>query len=156
MDIKPTIVIDTREQTPWTFQNLPTVTATLQTGDYSLLGLEHLVAVERKGFGDLLKCIGTDRDRFKRELQRLRAYRFRMLVVEVDAQGIISGPWRSISRLKPAHVEGSLAAWAAQYGLPIWLCGTHEAGARFVERYLFQAARQVLSEAEAVLNSQCA
>jgi hypothetical protein len=31
----------------------------------------------------------------------------------------------------------------------VWLAGTHEAAGRFVERYLFQCARTVLSETEA-------
>ena len=53
-------------------------------------------------------------------------------------------PWRSA--LKPTHVLGSLAAWTAQYGLAVWLAGTHEAAGRFVERYLYQCARAVLAE----------
>ena len=54
-----------------------------------------MVAVERKTMDDLLACVGRERDRFKRELQRLRAYRFRLLVVEADAAVIEAGDWRS-------------------------------------------------------------
>ena len=79
------IIIDSREQHPFDFQG-PTQIGTLATGDYSIVGLEHLLAVERKSLDDLLACIGHERDRFKRELQRLRAYRFRMLVIEATAQ----------------------------------------------------------------------
>jgi DNA excision repair protein ERCC-4 len=147
MSIQPTIVIDSREQEPLTFSNLPTVRGTLDTGDYSIRGLEHLVAVERKSLGDLLACVGRERDRFKRELQRLRAYRFRILVIEASAENLERGDWRS--QLQPSHVLGSLAAWIAQHGLPIWLAGDHEATGRFVERYLFQAARAVANEHEA-------
>jgi DNA excision repair protein ERCC-4 len=144
--ITPTIIIDSREQNPLDFRNLPTVTGTLDTGDYSIVGLTHLVAVERKSIDDLLACIGRERERFKRELQRLRAYRFRLLVVEADAADLDAGQWRS--NLQPAHVVGSLAAWTAQYGLPIWPAGDHAGAGRFVERYLYQCARAVATEYE--------
>jgi ERCC4-type nuclease len=142
--ITPTIIVDSREQRPWKFENLPTQTGTLDTGDYSISGLDHLVAVERKSLPDLLACCGRDRDRFKRELQRLRAYRFRLLVVETDADEIERGAWRS--QLRPEHVLGSLAAWTAQYRLPIWLGGNHDAAGRFAERWLCQAARAVADQ----------
>lgn len=148
MIIRPTILVDTREQFPLTFCNLPSEPATLDTGDYSVRGLTHLVAVERKSLSDLLAVVGRDRDRFKRELQRLRGYRFRMLVVEANAEELERGEWQS--QLLPAHVVGSLAAWVAQYELPCWLAGTHEAAGRFVERYLYQCARTIALEVEAV------
>jgi len=148
----PSIIIDSREQCPLDFPNLPTTVGTLTTGDYSIIGLEHLIAVERKSIDDLLGCVGRGRVRFKAELQRLRAYRFRLLVVEASASDVEAGlsggvPWRS--SLKPAHVVGSLAAWCAQFGLPIWLAGDHAGAGRFVERYLFQCARTVATEHEA-------
>ena len=126
----------------------------MSTGDYSIKGLEHLIAVERKSLDDLLSCIGIHRDRFKRELQRLRAYRFRCLVIEADYSTLEGGEWRS--KIQPASVLGSLAAWQAQYSLPIWLAGEHEAAARFAERYLFQAARCVARENAALgVAGQC-
>lgn len=147
MKQSPTIIIDSREQTPLTFPNLPAIVGTLDTGDYSIVGLTHLVAVERKSIDDLLACIGRERDRFKRELQRLRAYRFRLLVIEGNAADLERGQWRST--LQPAHVVGSLAAWCAQFALPTWLAGNHDGAGRFVERYLYQCARAVASEHDA-------
>lgn len=140
----PTIIIDTREQNPLTFDNLPTTVGTLDAGDYSIVGLTHVVAVERKSIDDLLACVGRERGRFKRELQRLRAYRFRLLVIEGDAADLERGEWRS--QLAPAHVLGSLAAWCAQYELPVWPGGSHDGAGRFVERFLYQAARCVFTE----------
>jgi DNA excision repair protein ERCC-4 len=148
MKIRPTAVIDdSREQVPFAFEHLPVVRAGLATGDYSVVGLEHLIACERKELADLLACCGRERDRFKAELQRLRAYRFRLLVVEADADDLERGDWRS--RLTPNHVLGNLSAWCAQYGLPIWLGGSHEAAGRFVERWLYQCARCIAQEYEA-------
>ena len=148
MKIEPTIVVDTREQEPWSFRNLPTESGTLDTGDYSVRGLEHRVAVERKSLDDLLACVGRERERFKRELQRLRGYRLRCLVVEASYADLERGGWRS--KIQPSHVLGSLAAWMAQYSLPIWLAGNRESAAGFAERYLYQCARLVAQENQAV------
>jgi hypothetical protein len=47
-DHEPVILIDAREQKPLPFERLKTQTDTLPTGDYSVVGLENLFAVERK------------------------------------------------------------------------------------------------------------
>jgi len=43
-----TIIVDTREQTPWTFDNYVVASQKLDTGDYSIQGLEHIFTIERK------------------------------------------------------------------------------------------------------------
>ena len=147
MKPKTTIIIDTREQTPFEFVTLKSELGTLDTADYSVAGLTHLIAVERKSLDDLLACCGHGRDRFKRELQRLKAFRFRLLVVECDAADLEAGQWRS--QLKPAHVLGSLSSWCASFNLPIWLGGTHAACGAFCERFLYQSARHIHEECAA-------
>jgi len=135
------IIIDTREQRPWGF-DCETRRATLATGDYSIDGLAHLVAVERKSLTDLVGCIGNGRDRFKAELQRLRAYRFRAIIIEstlADIEGGASPPWPPNGngrRVQPSHVLGSLAHWQATYEIPIWLAGEPEAAARLCKRLM--------------------
>ncbi|MCA1987342.1 MAG: hypothetical protein LDL27_12865, partial [Desulfovibrio sp.] len=66
------IVVDTREQRPFRFERWPAVIlepGTLPTGDYSLPGLAHRVALERKSLDDLVSCLkSTGRERFEREL----------------------------------------------------------------------------------------
>jgi DNA excision repair protein ERCC-4 len=142
--LTPTIVIDTREQSPLVFSSLPTVIGTLQTADYSVLHLERIIAVERKSLPDLLACVTGERDRFDRELQRLLAYRFRLLVIEATQKQIEAGKWRS--QVLPASVMGSLAAWSARFGLPVWLAGDHAGAAVYVEKYLYQCAKTVATE----------
>ncbi len=144
MKLSPVVIVDSREQAPWKFSNLPSERGTLDTGDYSVKGLEHVIAVERKSLDDLLSCVGTHRDRFRRELQRLRGFRFRALVIESDCATLERGGWRI--QVKPSAALGSLAAWQAQYSLPIWLAGDHQAAGRFGEKYLYQCARLIASE----------
>ena len=148
LEILPTAIVDTREQRPFQFQNLPVERGTLTTGDYSVKGLEDRVAVERKDMDDLLACCGHGRERFKRELHRLQSYRFRLLIVEASMAELEAGLSRS--KLQPAHVLGALAAWIAQYELPIMLVTGHVVAARFTERFLYQAARTVWKESEAL------
>jgi hypothetical protein len=81
MQTSPSIIIDTREQQPLVFQTLPATRGTLQTGDYSILGAEEHFAVERKSLEDLASSsAGPNRERFERELHRLRGYRFKRLL----------------------------------------------------------------------------
>src|SRR5260370_30850848 len=79
---EPVIVVDTREQEPLSFHRLKAVCGTLISGDYSVAGLEELFAVERKTVSDLVGCcMGENRERFERELHRLRGFRFKRLLV---------------------------------------------------------------------------
>ena len=83
-----TVIVDSREQRPFAFQHEPyaaTVEAgTLAVGDYSLAGLEDKVAVERKSLPDLVLCLGRERERFERELQRGAALEAFAVVVEAS------------------------------------------------------------------------
>src|ERR1700736_2825356 len=77
-----TIVIDTREQAPLVFSHLQSMRGTLTTGDYSIQGLQELFSIERKSVGDLVGCcMGENRQRFEKELHRLRGFRFKRLLV---------------------------------------------------------------------------
>ncbi|MBK9128121.1 MAG: ERCC4 domain-containing protein [Phycisphaerales bacterium] len=133
-------IIDSRERTPWRFEHLPAERGTLATGDYSLRGLEALIAIERKTLGDLVACCGRERERFVAELHRLRAYRFRAVVVEATLAEIERGDWPG--KLTPAHVLGSIASWQARY-CPFVFAGDADAAARWAERYMYQAARAI-------------
>lgn len=139
-----TAVCDSREQTPLDLTPLRTVRVGLATGDYSVVGLEHVVAVERKSLSDLVACIGVERERFDREVQRLLAYPTRALVIESTWLEIEAGGWRS--KVTPAAAVGSLLGWIAS-GLPVVMAGDHERAGRYVSRLLFTAARRRWREA---------
>lgn len=145
-----TIIVDTREQRPWSFTSA-TMPGTLDAGDYSVAGLTHLIAIERKSLPDLLACCGHGRDRFKRELQRMRAYRFRALIIEAGLSDIEAGQWRS--QLKPSHVAGALASWSATYELPVWLAGDPEQASRLCERLLQSYVRVLARLVDAVVDA---
>jgi len=147
-DLPPSAVvplIDTREQLPLDLPSLaPPVITTLATGDYSVSGLEHVVAIERKSLEDLLGCIGQERERFDREVQRLLAYPVRALVIESGWQALERGEWRS--KVTPQAAVGSVLGWIAS-GLPVVMCYTHERAGKYVARLLYTAARRRWREA---------
>jgi DNA excision repair protein ERCC-4 len=139
-------LIDTREQTPLSLDPLRTESATLATGDYSLKGLESHVCIERKSLDDLLGCVGRDRARFERELQRMLAYPVRCLLIESSWQEIEQGQWRS--KVTSSQAMGSLIGWAAM-GIQIAMLGDHERAGQFASRLLFTIANRRFRELRA-------
>ncbi|MCE9605330.1 MAG: ERCC4 domain-containing protein [Planctomycetia bacterium] len=143
------VIQDSREQNPFDLEPLNFVVGTLSTGDYSIRGLEHVVAIERKSLDDMIACVGIERERFDREVQRLLAYPVRCLIVEATWQDIENGGWRS--RVSPQVALGSLLGWVAA-GLPVVMAGDHERGGKFAARILFTAAKRRWREARALLS----
>ncbi len=137
-----TIIVDSREQNPLQFPPDVDVTAgTLSAGDYSIRHLEDRCAIERKSLSDLVTCIGPERDRFQRELLRLRGYPCRALVVEASMADILEHRYRS--QTSPAAVVGSLAAWSTRYQIPLWLAGDHTSAATVTLAILRNYHREV-------------
>lgn len=88
----PTIIVDTREKTPFEFawaishkQIAGTEFAKVDAGDYTVKEIPNLVVVERKKdvaelYGNL---VGKEKyERFIREMERLQAYQYKFIVVE--------------------------------------------------------------------------
>ena len=132
MAVPFTIVVDTREQRPWTFQvlradkdkgrrllDVSTTRGTLQAGDYSISGHEHQVAVERKSKEDLFGTIGGGRARFERELARLNALDMAWVIVEAEFGECCTAP-PGRSQLKPKTIHRSVIAWEMRYPKVHW------------------------------------
>lgn len=134
-----TFIVDTREQLPLDFAGIVTVQGTLPTGDYSVVGLETCVALERKSLPDLLCCIGTERERFEKEIQRLLAYETRAIVVEASWADLERGEWRSQVTVQAAL--GSVLGWIAR-GVPVIMAGDRRRAAEMIGRIMFIAARR--------------
>jgi DNA excision repair protein ERCC-4 len=148
-DFRPVVIIDTREQTPLAFQNLPAERGTLTTGDYSFRGGEDLFAVERKSVADLIACCcGENRQRFERELHRLRGFRFaRLLIVGSEAE-ITAHRYRG--NMNPKAVLHTVRAFEARYVPVVWEPSEGRA-AEMVERWVYWFAREVVTAARSVV-----
>ena len=129
----PTIIIDSREKTSLAFE-FPTVVGGLYTGDYSLVGAEHLFAVERKTLDDLAaSCAGSRREVFEHELGRLRGYRFRRLLIIGTEADIYAHNYRS--NITPNALLGSVLSFEVRYDIPLVWEPDVQAAARLVERW---------------------
>jgi ERCC4-type nuclease len=146
------VVVDTREQRPFAFNGITgprgreleivTCRAGLKTGDYSIRGLEHEVAVERKSKADLYGTVGRGRARFEREIERLAAMERPAMVLECDLQSLLRSPERS--RVSPSSVLNSLIAWSVRHRIPVWPCP----GRRFAEIVTYRLLQHFWADRE--------
>ncbi len=120
------IVIDSREQSPFTFggYDCELVRGALATGDYSLACLEHQTAIERKSLDDLLGCLTSGRERFTRELERARGMSAFAVVVEADWLDLVEGRYRS--RMAPAAAVASVLSMSMKNRVSFHFCGSRE------------------------------
>lgn len=142
----PEIRIDSREKTPLVFANLPSEVGTLYSGDYSIAGIEHLFAVERKSIPDLVQSVTRDRNRFERELHRLRGFHFARLLIVGTPEQIAAGNYRS--KASPKSVLHSLYAFEARYNIPFVYAATPAEAAILVERWVYWYARELKKAAQ--------
>lgn len=118
------VLIDTREQSPLPFQNIddwdeiPTAYVALRTGDYSLKGHESRVAIERKSVADFYGSIGADRDRFKREMERLSEFDYAAVVIEGDPRFEKS----ETCQMPAKTATHTMLSWSIRYGVHFWPC----------------------------------
>ena len=76
-----TIIVDTREQQPWIFDNYAKAHKKLDTGDYSVEGLEHLLTIERKKSSSEF-ATNIVESRFKDVVMRLSQFKYSFLLLE--------------------------------------------------------------------------
>jgi ERCC4-type nuclease len=136
---RATIVIDSREQEPYSFDPrlAATVRRALQAGDYSVGGLEDQVAVERKSLDDFVSTVIHRRRRFREELRKLSHYRAACVVVEAELLDVLGNRYRGEAR--PAAVVGSTLSILLDYGVPVVFCGNRQAARHFTQAFLLAA-----------------
>ena len=94
---KPVVLVDTREKDPFPlFENHPNwIKAerreTLKTGDYTVEGMEGLLALERKSLADLVACTVSSRQRFLASCERLAGFAWKAILVEATLEDIKGG-----------------------------------------------------------------
>ena len=141
-DLRPCVIIDTREQTPLRFTHLQSRIGTLTSGDYSAAGLEHFAAIERKSAADLVASVTRERDRFERELHRLRGFSFARVIVTASRESIERGEYRSAA--SPKAILASCDTFEVRYGVPFVFVPDEITAAALVERWLWLCARETV------------
>ncbi|KKM72230.1 hypothetical protein LCGC14_1422630 [marine sediment metagenome] len=128
-----TIIRDTREKPGYGFfweKNMNpkrrppicdgTITQTLKTGDYSLVGYEDILCIERKE--DYAELWGNyaERDRFQDEMERMSTIKHKMVIIETQLTKDIFG--LSPPQYKTSVPGRAMTRWlmslTAKYGVP--------------------------------------
>lgn len=144
------IVCDSREQAPFGFDGLPAVVtvAALEAGDYSLAGFERRVAVERKSLADLVACLGPERERFARELARLRGFDAAAVVVEQPQAVLRLGHYRST--MSAVSAWQSCLALSMRFRVPFIFCDSRADAEQVTFDFLRHYARDRWRELQAL------
>jgi len=118
------VAVDTREQRPYRFPRWEA--KTLASGDYSVVGLEDRVTVERKTKADAYVSLGRERARFERELERMSRMDYAALVIEASLPEFLVAP--AFSRLSPRSAVASLLAWSVKHRVFVFFAGDRRHG----------------------------
>lgn len=148
---KPIIIIDTREKTPYNFrvnENLGGIEIIkLDSGDYSLKGMEDLITIERKNnVIELCNNLGKNRKRFEAELERMKDIKFKFIIVEDYWSSLLTKkPFKYVNgkpiymRMNPNAVFQSIIAIQLKYGVNVIMAGTREMAQKIVRSLLIKA-----------------
>lgn len=121
-----TILRDTREQTGWNFPDFEVKDTALETGDYSiafkldgrLRKMDRIFVVERKASAnEMLAMVGQERERWQRELARLKKIVHPFIIVECSLQEFLEASVQS--GVNPTSAFGSVVGWQKYFPL-IW------------------------------------
>lgn len=126
-----TIIIDTREQQPWTFKNRTTATSKLDTGDYSIAGFENIVAIERKKNVSELATNITE-PRFKDVISRLSSIKYSFMLLEFSLKDVLIYPigsnipkhkWQYI-KISSNFILKNITDWQLENNINVFFCGS--------------------------------
>jgi len=129
----PTILVDTRERTPWTFQKYRVRIKRVALGEADYADRGRNVMIERKTVSDLFHTLTRGEQRFRREMDRMmrttftpRHRVFRCILVEGTPRQIVRGCWSSGAN--GGRVLDHLLRVCVDYGIaPVFTDGRAEA-----------------------------
>lgn len=139
MTNKFTVIRDTREKNGWYFKETEYCQGMLEqkldTGDYSIEGLEDILCIERKGCVSELANNIVDK-RFERELERMEEFKYKFLILEFSLDDILSFPvgsdipkktWNKI-RISGRFILKRLSEIQVKHGIHVIPCGNNLSG----------------------------
>jgi ERCC4-type nuclease len=138
---KPVIVVDTREQNPFSFDRFSAWFSgiekrPLNLGDYSVAGREETCVVERKDLNDLVRSFHVERSVFVERLRRMSTFPDRLLVITAALSQVKSRYEHSPAN--PNQITQSLVATLAGLRVPFFCVENHELGEEIIASYLYQ------------------
>ena len=136
---KPMVVIDSAEHMGYTFERFTnwlagSVRKRLKTGDYTILGMEEELAVERKTIPDLVKSIIQEGSDFIQKCERLSVFKKKCIVIEGSLTSL-KVPYED-SQAHPNAVFGSLLAAQERWDIPVYFLDNFLLAEEFVASML--------------------
>jgi ERCC4-type nuclease len=133
---KPIVLVDSREKYPFKLVDFHSnwiegeKRVTLKTGDYSIVGMEKLIALERKSLSDVVNCTVGSRELFLKACARLSKFPWKAIIIEATYEDLKT-PYNMLENMEtevhPNAVCGTLDAVEAKYGIPIIYTSRHRA-----------------------------
>jgi len=144
------LVQDSREQHGWgPLFETPHVVQGLSVADYSVLGLEDLIGIERKSLPDLLNSLTNDRSRFESELKRARSLHKFYVLIESSPSALLVDDFGKLSRAHPRSIWGTICAWGNRFG-PFLFGQDRTTAAKLAEGLLLAYGREFLKGTERI------
>jgi len=138
-----TIIVDTREQQPWTFKNHAVANKKLDTGDYSIEGLENILGIERKkSISEFANNITESR--YQDVVMRLSQLKYSFLLLEFDLEDVLIYPigstvpkrmWDKI-KISPAFLIKNILELELTHNIKTMFCGSSDNAQKMAEYIL--------------------
>ncbi len=113
----------------------------MSEADYTSPKLQGIGVVERKSTSDFASSITHSRERFDDEVRRLKAYRWKCIIVE--------GSLHDVYRCTTAHphsIIGSIASFYARADIPTIFAGNAAGAGRLIAGILRRWEERILAE----------
>jgi ERCC4-type nuclease len=91
----------------------------LKTGDYSLVGYEDLIVIERKSREDLWQSIFHARRNFVGRLERMQSFAWSGIMVEASWDAMLVNP--SFAHGNPKSLSRTIQSWLIKYPRTHWI-----------------------------------
>ena len=137
----PPVLIDDRERLPYFIGKCGTIEKRLKTGDYSLLGYEDFVTIERKSLPDAYNSV--TKERFYKEMVRLSRFRCAALIIESNLDEFEPSSYTKVT--KPMAVGLLVNFWAVFKIAPVFV-PNRDYGERVALRFLTAFFRHVVPQ----------
>jgi ERCC4-type nuclease len=125
-----TIIVDTREQTPWELRDFVTAKLKLDVGDYSVQGLENIFCIERKRNVSEFAHNITE-SRYENFVQRLSSIPHAFLLLEFNLEDVMKYPigstvpkhlWSKI-KISPQFILKHIIELQTNHNIAVMFCG---------------------------------
>ena len=130
-----TIITDSREQRELVFsrfKGVATIRQGLKTGDYSIAGFQNSYCIERKSVEDLVSTLIGGHERFLRELDRMRDFDEKYILVEHTPTILFNYCRNHGWQRKFDTIIQSLLAYACHYDVRVRFCKDREDMAQYI------------------------